>query len=253
MDAPAADAALVDAPMDGLVDAPLDAPMVDAPSEPDAGPDLDITGTMDLRMTGAIVPVKNEGGCEAEGLFAITDALSAAWFQTSSVLVSLSEQQILDCYAHECGSAARDVTTLLSAIDGLTNEASYPYTATPGSCRSVSNMVGLASYEAFAPRKQAIGGYIDAGSAVIVSFPVNEAFLSYTGGSVLARTDCTDATDTIVGVIVGYGDDAGTPYWLIKLPWGASFGESGYVRMAREQAASCAFTGDAVVVTAEAP
>ncbi len=34
-------------------------------------------------------------------------------------------------------------------------------------------------------------------------------------------------------VLVGYGEDSGQKYWLVRNSWSASWGEAGYIRLAR--------------------
>jgi len=42
-------------------------------------------------------------------------------------------------------------------------------------------------------------------------------------------------------VLVGYGSDNGTNYWLVRNSWSASWGESGYIRLLRgaDEATNC--------------
>ncbi len=63
----------------------------------DSGFALLENGELDWRDKGVVGPVKNQGQCEVCYAFSATAAIESAWALETGTLVSLSEQQILDC------------------------------------------------------------------------------------------------------------------------------------------------------------
>lgn len=60
---------------------------------------------------------------------------------------------------------------------------------------------------------------------------VTEELVAYTGG---IFTDTTNATDINHDIsVVGYGEENGQKYWLIRNSWGTYWGEQGFFRLAR--------------------
>jgi cathepsin L len=93
--------------------------------------------------------------------------------------------------------------------------------------------------------KAAIGGYVKLAEnnytalmnaiATVgpIAISVDANWGSYAGG-VFAGCDPTNNVDIDHAVVlVGYGEDNGQKYWLVRNSWSPSWGEKGYIRIAR--------------------
>jgi len=66
----------------------------------------------------------------------------------------------------------------------------------------------------------------------------HNSFQQYRSG-VYYEPECS-SSDLDHGVlVVGYGEEDGQKYWLVKNSWGTTWGDEGYIKMARDRDNNC--------------
>ncbi|XP_031628991.1 cathepsin L1-like [Contarinia nasturtii] len=209
---------------------------------------LKVPRAIDWRDLGGVTPVKDQGQCGSCYAFSTTGALEGQYFVKTGKLVSLSEQNLLDCsaaYGNDgCNGGFMDNGfQYIKENGGIDTESSYPYegNAIP-ICRFSRRNIG-ATVTDFVDipegdeqkLKEAIATVGPVSVAIDASHP---SFQHYSSG-VYTESECT-MTNLDHGVLaVGYGTENGQDYYLIKNSWGTSWGDQGYLKMARNRGNQC--------------
>ncbi|KAL8136732.1 hypothetical protein V2J09_002733 [Rumex salicifolius] len=217
---------------------------------------------IDWRKKGAVNPIKNQGpSCDYDFIIFILRVQFLVWYiytflTTSAVesiikikkgkLVSLSEQELIDCdteaYDNGCSGGYKDGAFQYIQQNGLSTEAEYPYTATQGECKApVKKTATISGFKTVAANSE--GSLLTAVAQQPVSVSVESSgseFKLYSSG--IFQGKCGTKLDHDL-IIVGYGEEKGVKYWIIRNSWGKNWGEVGYMRVLRGAAQSHGLCG----------
>lgn len=214
---------------------------------------------VDWAAKGAVTPVKNQQKCGSCWAFSTTGSLESAWQIATGTLVSLSEQQLMDC-SHNgtmgCHGGIIDNSFLFDEGANICTEQSYPYTAQNGSCQAASCTTAIPAgsvtgYKDVASRDtDALKEAVSKHPVTVVIGATDSAFQFYKSGVLTQNSGCGELQNHGV-VVVGYGTDSvkgffhnyNVSYWKVKNSWGSTWGEKGYVRIERGEVSEISVCG----------
>jgi len=215
--------------------------------------------SVDWRTKGAVTGVKNQEQCGSCWAFSAVGSTEGAHFLADTKLVSLSEQNLVDCSDAE-GNQGCNGGLMTQAFDyiiknkGIDTEASYTYTAQNGNCKFNAANVGatLKSYTNVKTGSETdLMAKIVLGPTSVAIDASHSSFQLYSSG-VYYEAQCS-ATALDHGVLaVGYDADGTKEYYIVKNSWGTDWGMAGYIEMSRNRDNNCGIATMATIPIATA-
>jgi len=205
-------------------------------------------------------PVRNQGECGACYTMAATTAYEVRMRIKRHMAdkTLMSAQEVLSCSVTNqgCEGGYPYLVGKHAMEHGLIAEACAPYKASDISCDSLRfKRPGCEKKRYKAKNYRYVGGYyggcnelkmmkeIMRGGPIIVAFQAPSSLFYYSGGVFTGpppkregkyehRVRYWEQTNHAV-VAMGWGEENGKKYWIIKNTWGPHWGESGYFRIQR--------------------
>jgi cathepsin L len=208
-------------------------------------PMFELADSVDWRTKGAVTSIKNQGQCGSCWAFSTTGSTEGAWAIKKGKLVSLSEQNLVDCSKQNsgCNGGLMDAAfKYIISNKGIDTEDSYKYTARGGTCKFSPSNIGatLTSFKDVSKGSESgLASALQSVGPVSVAIDASRSSFQFYHSGVYYEKTCSSSQLDHGVLAVGYGTQSGSDYYIVKNSWGTSWGMSGYILMSRNKQNNC--------------
>uniref|UniRef100_A0A0K0EHC3 Pept_C1 domain-containing protein n=2 Tax=Strongyloides stercoralis TaxID=6248 RepID=A0A0K0EHC3_STRER len=194
----------------------------------------------DWRDKNVITAVKDQGRCGSCAYFANVAVIESMNAIKGKPLTRLSEQEILDCDSYDNGCNGANRINIFKYVKqrGVVYENYYQYKGKQGQCR---NMMGkpriyISGLKYLGRNENLWIKYLEEKGPFSVGLQVPKQMYYYSSG--IFDPTVEDCTKKSMGshamAVIGYGEENGEKYWLLKNSWGQGYGiENGFIKIKR--------------------
>ncbi|KAK4858006.1 hypothetical protein QYF36_019974 [Acer negundo] len=194
----------------------------------------EVADSIDWREKGAVSEIQYQGSCGCCWAFSAVSAIEGIIQIKTNTLLKLSEQQLVDCVSGNNGCQGGFMDTAFEYIKqngGLAAESNYPYKGQDGICdQQTETAAQITGFEVVTRNDEQALQIAVSQQPVSVIIAAGGDFQNYISG--IFQGYCGESLNHAV-TIVGYGNENGMDYWLIKNSWGQTWGENGYMKILR--------------------
>lgn len=194
---------------------------------------------VDWRESKCVTDAKDQGLCGSCWAFATVGVLESRLCLKNHKLMTLSEQQLVDCDQKDeacCGGFPINALMYV-AQHGIMKSEDYEYEEKQKECGyNEDKAIQLNSTKYYIlPDEDSLLTSVALEGPVTVGFGVDTDFMHYSHG--IFDGDCAGSANHAI-IVVGYGtekdkDDEEQPYWIIKNSWSEKWGENGFGKVQR--------------------
>lgn len=207
---------------------------------------IDAPDEFDWREHGVVTDIKNQSICGSCWAFAAVAALESHYAIATGKLLSLSEQELVDCSELSNGCVGGRVSNAFKYLVeyGVSTEAEYPYENKQGQCRSGNMEMSEVRMKGFATLKgdeEALKRAVIRFGPIAIDMNITPLTFTFYSEGIYDDSECDGTTINHSLLVVGYGTDekTGLDFWILKNSWSKDWGEEGYMRIARNKGGIC--------------
>lgn len=182
-----------------------------------------VPSSVDWRKKNAVTGVKQQHPCNSCYAFSTTGVIEGQLAISTGKLVSLSEQQIMDCMqppGQGCKNGGHEIKAYnyIMRAGGIDSAASYPYRGKAQQCFVKQGRVAakLTGFQKISPNENALLNAVAFKGPIAAGIDASNEVMHYAGG--IFEGKCNGGINHAV-LVVGYGVERGHAYWIVKNSW----------------------------------